>query len=193
MRQATPQRGGMNQPRANPWGGGAGGGGWPSGAPVDPYGTESGNTYDEQRYIDRMSGQDQAYNYAAKRGGEALDAQYRAAGGANSGARFQGESDMIANLTAQSQAQLDRLSGQATDSRQDKVDSMFNQGTQLAGGQAGTVAPYALGAAGAMSAGDQAYLQMLLGRSEVDGKTRQAAANTVIGGASLFAPRPKAY
>lgn len=164
-----------------------------SGAGTDaanPYGTESGNTYLEDRYLNRMSGEDLAYNYAAKRGMEGLGNQYAAAGMANSGAARQGESDFLANLTAQSQGQLDSLAAGATGARQRKTDSMFNTALGLAGGEAGSVSPYALGAAGAMSAADQAYIYMLLNKAGVEGQARQGGLNALFNFGKFAAGRP---
>lgn len=160
------------------------------GAGANPYGTESGNTYLEDRYLNRMGGEDLAYNYAAKRGMEGLGNQYAAAGMANSGAARQGESDFLANLTAQSQGQLDSLAAGATGARQRKTESMFNTGLGLAGGQAGTMSPYALGSAGAMSAADQAYLYMMLNKAGVEGQARQGGLNALFNVAKLGAGRP---
>lgn len=156
------------------------------GTPAPATGTESGPTYIEQRYLDRLNGTDPAFEYAKKRGMEALGNQYSAAGGFNSGAARQGESDFMANLIAQSQGQLDALAGGATGARQHKLDSMFNQGLGLAGGQAGTMGAYDLASARSNDALMEALIQMMGGKAGVDDKSRQGGINNILGFASLL-------
>jgi hypothetical protein len=145
-----------------------------------PYGSESGNSYLEDRYLQRLYGTDPAFNYAQQRGMQALGNQYSAAGMANSGAARQGESDFMANLIAQSQGQLDTLAAGATGARQRKLEDMFSQGLGIAGGQAGAGTAYDLGAAGNMSAAAQAQQQMNLQKAGVDAKANQGLINNAM-------------
>ena len=72
------------------------------------------------------------FDYATKRGMEQLGNRSAAAGGFNSGAARQQEGDFMANMAAQSQAQIDALAAGATGARQNKTDSMFrNAGAEI--------------------------------------------------------------
>jgi hypothetical protein len=155
-------------------------------APPNPFGTESGNTYLEDRYLARLYGTDPAFNYAQQRGMQALGNQYSAAGMANSGAARQGESDFMANLIAQSQGQLDTLAAGATGARQRKVEDMFNEGTGIAGGLAGAGTAYDLGAAGNMTAAANAQQQMALNKAGVDARANQGLINNAMSLYSLY-------
>lgn len=150
--------------------------------PPSPYGTESGPSYVEQRYMDRLTGVDPAFNYAAKRGMESLGNRYGAAGLANSGAARQGEGDFMSNLIAQSQGQLDSLAGAASGARQNKINSMFGTGMGLAGGQAGLMGAYDLQSARSNDALMEAIVQMMGGKAGVDDKSRQGGVSNIIGG-----------
>lgn len=167
-------------PHTDPRAPGAGPAPGAGGGAVNPYGTESGNTYLEQRYLDRANGTDAAYNYAMKRGLDDVDNRMSAGGSFNSGARGQQLGDTASNIFAQSQGQLDSLAAGATGARQNKTDSMFRTGLGIAGGEAGTMTPYALGAGGAMSAADQAYISMMLNKAGVEGKARQGGVDSVL-------------
>jgi hypothetical protein len=160
----------------------------------NPYGTESGNTYVEDRYLNRLNGTDPAFNYAASRGTADINNQMAAGGSFNSGARGQQISDFLANLTAQSQGQLDTLSGAASGARQNKLNSMFNQGLGLAGGQANTVAPYATGSAGAMNDASNRDIQLLLNKAGVDQNSRSGMLSFLMNlgksGGSIAGGRP---
>jgi len=146
----------------------------------DPYGTESGNTYLEDRYLNRLNGQDPAFNYALKRGGDAIDTRMAAAGAFNSGARGQQLSDFYANMVAQSQGQLDALAGGATGARQSKINSMLGTGLGIAGGEAGLSSAYDLGAAGNMDAANRAQQQMFLNKAGVDSQANQGRFNNLL-------------
>lgn len=148
---------------------------------ADPYGSQSGNTYVEDRYLNRLYGQDPAFNYAMKRGTEEIGNRASAAGNFNSGAARQQESDFYANILAQSQGQLDALAGGASAARQGKLNAMFGQGMGLAGGQAGLSSAYDLGAAGNMQAANEAQRQMFLNKAGVDTQSAQGGFNNLLG------------
>lgn len=153
----------------------------PSGTPApNPHGTESGNTYLEDRYLQRLYGKDPAFNYAAKRGMESLGTRSAAAGNFNSGAARAQESDFMANILAQSQGQLDALAGGATGARQNKLNAMFNQGIGLAGGQSGTNTAYDLKTAEGMQNALNALLGYTTGKGGVDPQSNQQGINNLI-------------
>lgn len=158
----------------------------PAAPPQNPYGSESGNTYLEDRYISRLYGDDPAFNYASKRGMEALGNRSAAAGNFNSGAARQQEGDFMANLTAQSQAQLDALSAGATGARQNKTDSMYRTLLGLAGGQSGINTAYDLKAGDTMSDALSALLGYTTGKAGVDDKSNQQGFKNIIGLGGLF-------
>lgn len=145
--------------------------------PGAPYGSQSGPGILESWFNQRATGTDPAFEYAMKRGTEALGSQYSAAGGFNSGAARQGESDLYANLVAQRMGQLDALAGGASGEHQGRLNAMFGQGQQLAQGQAGLASAYDLGAAGNMQAANQAQQQMFLNKAGVDQAGNQGAVN----------------
>jgi hypothetical protein len=144
------------------------------------HGTESGNTYLEDRYLQRLYGQDPAFNYAAKRGMESLGNRSAAAGGFNSGAARQQESDFMANILAQSQGQLDALAGGATGARQNKLNAMFGQGIGLAGGRSATNSAYDMSAGRAMSDALSALLGYTTGKGGVDSQSNQQGIQNLI-------------
>lgn len=153
----------------------------------DIYGTESGPTYLEKRYLDRMSGEDAAYNYALKRGGDDIDRRMAAGGSYNSGARGQQLSDFGANVFAQSQKQLDELAGAATGARQHKVDSMLGTGLGLAGGQAGVSSLYDKSIADFTNQNNLQNIMLQLNRGGVDSAGNKAGINNLLTIAGLFA------
>jgi hypothetical protein len=110
---------------------------------------------------------------------DALGTRSAAAGNFNSGAARQQEGDYMANLTAQSQAQLDALAAGASGSRQAKLNSMFTQGIGLAGGQSGLASAYDLGAAGNMDAATRAQMGLGLNKAGVDAAGNQSAMNFI--------------
>jgi hypothetical protein len=136
-------------------------------------GTESGPGILENWFNQRATGTDPAFEYASKRGMETLGNRYAAGGSFNSGARAQGESDFMANLVAQRMGQLDSLAGGASGEHAGRIAQMFGTGNQIAGGQAGLASAYDLGAAGNMSAAQQAQQQMALNKAGVDAKANQ--------------------
>lgn len=152
----------------------------------NPYGSASDPTYLEQRYLSRLYGQDQAYNYALKRGGDDIDARMAAGGSYNSGARGQQLSDFGANMAAQSQGQLDALAGGATGARQNSLNAMFGQGQALAGGQAGLASAYDIGAAGNIAGANNAMNQMALNSAGQQQQQRQGAVNNLMNMYSLY-------
>lgn len=151
-----------------------------------PYGSESGNTYLEDRYLSRLNGTDQAFNYAAKRGMEDLGNRYSSAGAYNSGAARQGESDFYANLTAQSQGQLDALAAGATGARQNKLNAMFGQGLGLAGGESGINSAYDIAAAGAQKDALAAALGYGVNKAGVDSQSTQQGLGNITGILSMI-------
>lgn len=154
--------------------------------PPNPYGTESGNTYLEDRYLQRLYGVDKAYNYAAKRGAEALGNRSAAAGSFNSGAARQQEGDYMANLAAQTQGQLDQLAAGASGARQSKTDSMFRNYLGLAGGQSGINSAYDLAGGKAMSDALAALLGYTTNKAGVDGQSNQQGINNIISAYSAY-------
>ncbi len=150
------------------------------------YGSESGPGILEQRFNNRLNGTDPAYNYAVKRGMTDLDNRYSAAGSFNSGAARQGESDLVANLTAKSQSELDALAGGASGEHQGKVNSMFSQGLGIAGGQAGLAGSYDLGAGNALSSANMGALMMALQKAGVDSQAAQGFINNLLAGVSAL-------
>lgn len=156
-------------------------------AAVPDYGSASGPGYLEQRYLSRLNGDDLSYNYALKRGMDAVDSRMAAGGSYNSGARGQQLSDLSANLAAQSQSQLDALAGGASGERQGALNSMFGQAFGIAGGQSGLASTYDTGAGNALSAGNEAALMMALQKAGVDQKAAQGLINNIFGAAAVGA------
>lgn len=153
----------------------------PGRPPKNPYGTESGPGILESWFKQRAEGTDPAFEYASKRGMQELGTRSAAAGGFNSGAARQQESDFMANLTAQRMGQLDALAGGASGEHQGRLDSMFRTGLGLAGGQAGTSGAYDLGAANALNTANQAILAMYLNKAGVDSQSNQQGLNNLFG------------
>lgn len=142
-------------------------------APPSPTGTESGPGILEDWFNQRASGTDPAYEYAMKRGGDAIDTRMAAGGSFNSGARAQQQSDFAANMGAQRLGQLDALAGGASGEHQNRVNSMFNQGLNLAGGQSGINSAYDLAAGRSMSDALSALLGYTTNKAGVDSKSNQ--------------------
>ncbi len=150
----------------------------PAAAPT--YGTASGPGILQQWFNERANGTDPGYQYAMNRNTTNLANQYAARGGYNSGAAMQGQSDMLANMAAQREGQLDTLAGGASGERQGAINSMFNQGLGLAGGESGTMGQYDLGGANAMNAANQAILALNLNKAGVPGQANQSGINNLI-------------
>lgn len=157
----------------------------PAGGGAPGWGSESGPTYLEQRYTDRLNGVDAAANYALKRGGDDIDRRMMAGGAFNSGARGQQLSDFGANVYAKSQEQLDQLAAGATGARQRKLESMFGQGLGIAGGMAGVQSLYDTASAGYTNQGNQTALGLGINKAGVDSQANQQFLNNVFSGLSL--------
>jgi hypothetical protein len=120
-----------------------------------------------------------------KRGMTDLGNRSAAAGSFNSGAARQQESDFAANMAAQREGQLDALAGGASGEHQGRLNSMFNQGLGLAGGQAGLASGYDLGAGNAMSSANMGALMLGLQKAGVDSQAAQGFLNNLFSGVSL--------
>lgn len=167
----------------------AGGGSGQAGgqqAPASPYGSASGPGILENWFNQRAAGTDPAFEYGMKRGNEALDNNFAAAGSFNSGAAAQGKSDLYANLVSQRMGQLDALAGGASAEHQGRLNAMFGQGLGLAQGQSGLASAYDLGAAGNMEAANQAQQQMQLNKAGVDQQAAQSHLNSLIQGYAAY-------
>lgn len=138
-----------------------------------PSGTQSGPGILEQWFNERANGTDPAYEYALQRGTQNINDQYAARGGYNSGAAVRSISDLTANLGAQRQSQLDALASGASGEHQRRLEDMFNEGTGLASGQAGTAGGYDMAAGSAMSQSQIQQIELQLAQAGVDQKTRQ--------------------
>jgi hypothetical protein len=155
-------------------------------AASSPYGSQSGPGILENWFNQRATGTDAASTYATKRGLDSLGDRFSAAGGYNSGAARQADADLIANIEAQRAGQLDSLAGGASAEHQGRLDSMFRTGAQVAGGQAGIGSAYDLGAAGNMSAANNAINQMNLNKAGVDSQANQALFNNLLKAYSAY-------
>lgn len=152
---------------------GAGGGQAGDGA----YGSQSGPGILESWFNMRAGGNDPAYEYAMRRGGDSIDTRMSAGGSFNSGARAQQLSDYAANMGAQRMGQLDALAGGASGEHTGRLNSMFNIMNMLAGGQSGLAGAYDTAAAGNMSAANEVMRQLAMNRAGVDTKGNQGAIN----------------
>jgi hypothetical protein len=124
------------------------------------YGTESGPGILDQWFNQRATGTDPGYEYTTGRGLKALDSQYAARGGYNSGAALQGGSDYLANMGAQREGQLDQLAAGASGERAGQLSTMLGLGMGLTGGLSGLGSAYDLGAGNALSSGNATSLQL---------------------------------
>lgn len=149
--------------------------------PKNPTGSESGPGILESWFNQRASGIDAASQYATRRGLDALNDRYAAAGMANSGAARQGDSDLLANIEAQRAGQLDALAAGASGEHQRRLDSMFGQGLGIAGGQSQINSAYDLRAAQVQSDALSAALNYFMNKEGVDDKSRQAGLNNILG------------
>lgn len=159
----------------------------PNASQPSPYGSQSGPGILESWFNQRATGTDPAFEYASKRGMDALGTRYGAAGMGNSGAARQGESDFMANLVGQRMGQLDSLAGGASGEHMGRLGMMFNQGLGLAGGQAGLASAYDLGAAGNMQAANAAQQQMFLNSAAQQQNARQGYVSNLMTGGGLIA------
>lgn len=117
-------------------------------APSAPtYGTASGPGILQQWFDERASGTDPGWEYETGRNATALDNEYAARGGYDSGAALQGQSDLMANEEAQREGQLDTLAGGASGENLGQISQMLGAESGLASGQAGLAGQYDLGAA----------------------------------------------
>ena len=139
--------------------------------PPNPYGYASGPGILENWFNQRANGTDPGYEYAMKRGGDAIDNRMAAAGAFNSGARGQQLSDFAANMGAQREGQLDALAAGASGEYQGRLNSMFGQGLGLAGGESGINSAYDLAAGGAMSNALSALLGYTTNKAGVDSQS----------------------
>lgn len=146
----------------------------------NPYGTASGPGILQQWFNERASGTDPGWEYAVNRNTTNLANQYAAGGQFNSGAAKQGQSDMLANMAAQREGQLDTLAGGASGERQGAINSMFNQGLGLAGGQAGTAGQYDTSAAGALSTSLATQLALAINKAGVGPAANQQGIKNAI-------------
>jgi len=150
-------------------------------------GSESGPGILEDRYNKRANGTDPAFEYASKRGMDQLFDRYSAMGLGNSGAARQGESDFMANLVAQSQAQIDALAGGASGEHQRKIDSMFDNLFKEGSGRAGTSGIYDTGASDAWGKSLEAMILMALNKAGVDSQSNREGIQNLAGLSALFA------
>jgi hypothetical protein len=114
-------------------------------------GTQSGPGIIGQWFNERANGTDPGWEYGVNRGMTALNNQYGAAGDAFSGAAQQAKSDFLANAMSQREGQLDALAGGYSAENQGAINSMLNSGLGIAGGEAGTMGGYDLGAANSLN------------------------------------------
>lgn len=142
-------------------------------APAPSYGYASGPGILESWFKQRASGTDPGWEYALNRGSDALDTRMAAGGSFNSGARAQGLSDLYANMTSQREGQLDALAAGASGEYQGRINSMFNQGLGLAGGESGINSAYDLASGKAMSDALAAALGFTLNKAGVDNQSQQ--------------------
>ena len=160
----------------------------PAAAPsANPYGYASGPGILEDWFNQRANGTDPAYEYAMKRGGDAIDTRMAAGGSYNSGARGQQLSDYAANMGAQREGQLDTLAAGASGERQRRLEDMFSQGLGLAGGESGINSSYDLAAGKSMSDALSALLGFTTNKAGVDAKSNQQGLSNIISLGSLFA------
>jgi hypothetical protein len=83
-------------------------------------------------------------------------------------------------MGAQRLGQLDARAGGASGEHQGRVNSMFQQGQALAGGQSGLASAYDLGAAGNMAAANQAMTQMNLNSAAQQQQAHAGFANNLM-------------
>lgn len=165
---------------------GSGASGGSTGSSTPSYGSESGPGILENWFNQRATGTDIASQYATKRGIEALGSRYGAAGLGNSGAARQGEADLLANIEAQRAGQLDALAGGASGEHQNRLNSMFGVGSNIAGGRSAINSAYDLSAASAQSDALKAALGFYLNKAGVDSQSNQAGLNNIIKLGALF-------
>ena len=86
----------------------------------------------------------------------------------------------MANMGAQRTGQLDALAGGASGEHQNRLNSMFNQGQALAGGQSGINSAYDLAAGKSMSDALSALLGFTTNKAGVDSKSNQQGLSNLI-------------
>lgn len=150
-------------------------------------GTHSGPGILENWFNQRATGTDPAFEYGMGRATDDINREMAARGGYNSSFAGQRLSDMYANSVAQRQGQLDQLAAGASGEHQRRLESMFQQGMGIAGGQAGVAGAYDQAAGGAMAEGQRAQLDLMLAKAGVDQKTRQAQLDAIFGVAKTAA------
>jgi hypothetical protein len=182
-----PTAGGFSAPAQQPKAGAAPPPAAPVAPPASPYGYASGPGILENWFNQRANGTDPAYEYAMKRGGDAIDNRMAAGGSYNSGARGQQLSDYAANMGAQREGQLDTLAAGASGEHQGRLNSMFSQGQGLAAGESGINSAYDLSAGKSMSDALAAALGFTLNKAGVDQKSQQQGLTNMISLGSLFA------
>jgi hypothetical protein len=128
-----------NNPAVNPY--------LASGTSTPTYGTQSGPGILQQWFNSMATGTNPAYEYSLGRGETALNNQYAARGGFDSGAALQGQSDLAANLGAQNISNLDTLAQGASNEYQNQLSTMLGLGTGLSSGESGLAGQYDTGAA----------------------------------------------
>lgn len=150
-------------------------------SPAPTYGTESGPGILGQWFNERATGTDPGYEYATGRGLTALNNQYAARGGYNSGAALQGDSDYLANMGSQREGQLDTLASGASGERQNSLATMLGLGMGITGGEAGLASNYDLGAANALNTGNAAALQLGTNAALAPYQAKQGLMNNLFG------------
>lgn len=141
---------------------------------VPDTGTQSGPGILESWFNQRAQGIDAASEYAKKRGLDALNDRFAAAGMANSGAARQQDSDLLANIEAQRASQLDALAAGASGEHQRRIEDMFNEGQGIASGRSAINSAYDLAAAKAQADALAAALGFGVNKAGVDSKAQQS-------------------
>lgn len=124
------------------------------------YGTQSGPGILQQWFDQRAGGTDPGWEYGLGRAETALNNQYAARGGFNSGAALQGQGDLLSNAMSQREGQLDQLAAGASGENAGQISQMLGFGNSLASGESGLAGQYDLGAGGAMTNANNTGLQL---------------------------------
>lgn len=151
-----------------------------SGSDAPTTGTHSGAGILENWFNRRASGTDPGYEYAMKRGMDAVDTRMAAGGSFNSGARGMQLSDMAANMGTQRQGQLDALAAGASGEHRGRLNDMFNVMLGLAGGQTGVNTAYDMAAGDAQTRALMAALGLEGNKAGVDQEAAQGAVSNLI-------------
>jgi len=150
------------------------------------YGSQSGPGILENWFNQRATGIDAASQYATKRGMEALDSRYGAVGLANSGAARQGESDLLANIEAQREAQLDALAAGASGEHIRRNEDLFNIGDKIASDRSAINSSYDLAGAKAWADALAAALGLGANKAGVDSQSNQQGITNLMKLYALF-------